>query len=69
MSNLWKKLRHKFAMWIWRDDDWTKLIDNIECAVKEIRDEKFPTKHIIYVHFKFMEIPPSSKFKIVITSE
>jgi hypothetical protein len=57
------KLRHKLGKWLWKENEWTKAVDDIEKVCKQISDNKIKT-HIFY--FKFLFMRPPNKFKITV---
>ncbi len=57
-------LRRKLARWLWRDDPWTKAVDEIESAVKKLRNGQ--VKDVtLHWHFSYME-PPGNRFHVTI---
>ena len=48
-------------MWIWKDDPWTKAVDDIELAIKKLRSGKQDVMRLKW-GFLFMETPPSNRF-------
>ena len=55
------RIKHKFAMWIWRNNESTKAVNEIENAVNELREGK--TKEcVLKWSFNFLKSPPSNKF-------
>ena len=61
--NFIDKLKHKFAKWIWRKNQWTQAVDDVENAIKELRGGKVKEIKIKW-HFAFMKTPPSNKFTV-----
>ena len=53
------RLRHRIGKWIWKENDWTKAVEDIENAVYQLRSEK-QTECIITWQFKFLR--PPNKF-------
>ena len=53
------KIRHRIGKWIWKENEWTKAVDEIESAVDQIR-RKGRDECMIRWHFKFLA--PPNKF-------
>ena len=60
---MWKKLKHRFAKWIWKDNDWTKAVDGIEQAAKDVNSGRYETSMMKW-QFKFL--PEPNKFTITV---
>jgi len=60
------KIKQKVTKWLWKDNPWTKAVDEIESAIMELRkgDAK---KVVLKWKFKFLETPPSNKFSCIIS--
>lgn len=59
------RAKHKFAKWLWRNNQWAKAVDEIESAVDRLRSSEV-TEVKLKWHFKFLSTPPANKFTVVI---
>lgn len=58
---IWKNIKHKLAKWIWRNNQWTKAVDDIEKAAKQIQSGE---AEIVVLHWAFRFLPPPNTFEI-----
>ena len=54
------------AKLLWRGNQWTKAVDDIENAVNDLRNGK-TDEVILKWKFTFLKSPPSNKFKCIVT--
>ena len=54
MRRFWLHWKHRIVMWLWRDNEWTGLIDSIDKATKEISDGKYD-QILIPLDFRFLK--------------
>ena len=59
-------IKNKIAKFLWRGNEWTKAVDDIEKAVIDLRTNK-ASEVVIKWHFSFLKTPPSNKCKCIIT--
>lgn len=60
---MWERIKHKFAKWIWRNNSWTRAVDDIEKAVKDIHNG---STDLVALNWKFTFIDPDNIYSIVI---
>lgn len=58
------KIRHKIGKWIWKQNDWTKAVEEIEKAAKGLRDGS--VGNAVKLHWQFNFLEPPNKFTITI---
>lgn len=56
-----RRLKHKAAMWIWKDDPWCIAIDQIKDSVMKLRSGEAEAIRINWT-FTFLKTPPPNKF-------
>ena len=54
MKNLWIKFKVCIVHWLWRGNEWTKLIDDIDHATEEISEGKIH-QVTIPLEFKYLK--------------
>ncbi len=57
-------LKRKCARWLWRDDPWTKAVDDVEKAVKRLRTGAVDEVTMKW-YFSYME-PPGNRFHVTV---
>ena len=57
--NLLTRIRHKIGKWLWKENAWTKAVEDIENAVYDLKANNADECEIKW-QFKF--IPPPNKF-------
>lgn len=57
------KIRHKLGKWLWKENSWTKAVDDIENAAKAIQAEE---KDRIVLQWKFNFMKPPNRYWITI---
>lgn len=57
-----QKLRHRIAKFLWRNNPWTRAVDDIEQCVKDMRQGKCDVGEIRW-YLSFLE-PPRNKFTV-----
>jgi hypothetical protein len=60
---MFKKIKHKIAMWLWKGNDWTVAVDDIHRAAKQLQASEYE-EVILRWHFSFM--PEPNKFTCVV---
>jgi len=63
---IFNKLKYKFAKWIWKDNDWTKAVDDVEKAISELRGGEVK-EIILNWQFKYLRIPNKYTISIKLT--
>ena len=53
------KLRHRIGKWIWKENSWTKAVDEIEKAVMDLRNGECEEAQFEW-KFTYMKTPPSN---------
>lgn len=54
--NILTTIRHKIGKWLLKENEWTKAVDQIEDAVKELRSQR-KSECILNWHFRFQSPP------------
>jgi hypothetical protein len=56
-------IRHRIGKWLWKGNEWTRAVDDVERAIKELREGK---KNVVWLvwRFGYMEEPPSNICKV-----
>ena len=57
------KIRHKLGKWLWKENSWTKAVDEIENAAKAIQAGE---KDNIVLQWKFCFMKPPNRYWITI---
>jgi len=60
------QIKNRLAKLLWRNNQWTKAIDDIENATNELRNGKVE-EVLLEWEFAFLKSPPSNKVKCIIT--
>ncbi len=64
--NLITRIRHKLGKMLWSENEWTKAVDDIEKAAKEISTGK---KSSVVLRWQFRFMKPPNKFWIKIEAD
>ena len=64
--NIITKLRHKIGKLLWKENEWTQAVDEIEQAVYDLRKGK-KSEVVLHWRFKWLWTPPSNKFTVRVT--
>lgn len=64
--NLITRIRHKLGKMLWSENEWTKAVDDIEKAAKEISTGK--TRSVV-LKWKFSFMKPPNRFWITIEKD
>jgi hypothetical protein len=59
--NMVDKIKHRLAKWIWRNNSWTKAVDDIENAARDLQQSDVE-EVVLKWQFKFLKVP--NKFTV-----
>ncbi len=60
---MWEKIKHIFAMWIWKNNDFTGCVDQIEEVIEDIRDGY---ADIMHLKWRFKRTDPNATYDIIV---
>ena len=61
------RIRHRIGKWLWKENEWTKAVEEIEAAVKVLQSGEKQAVHKIWA-FTFLPKPNVIKMKIELAS-
>lgn len=64
--NIIDRIKHILAKWLWRNNAWTKAVDEVEDAVDRLRKGEVDEVHL-YWYFSFLR--PPNRFSVSIRLE